>query len=73
VGYFFRLSWLLLTLLLSVLPDFRACDNPFVWVKDNKNRANTGSCSFQDPFRLGILSGFSEKNPEASGLEIHKP
>jgi hypothetical protein len=61
VGHLYRALWLLVTLLLSVVPDFRACDNQFVWIKDNKNRAYTGSCSFQDPFLRGIHLGFFEK------------
>jgi hypothetical protein len=61
VGYLYQSLWLLLILFLSVVPDFRACDNAFGWIKDDKTRAYTGLCSFQDPFLRGIHSGFSEK------------
>jgi hypothetical protein len=52
---------------------FRACDNPFGWIKDDKNRAYTGLCSFQDPFLRGLHSGFSEKKTRPLDLGIHKP
>jgi hypothetical protein len=61
VGHLYQSLWLLLTLLLSVIPDLWACDNPFGWIKEDKNRACTGSCSSQDLFLRGIHSDFFEK------------